>query len=57
MNFFRDDMKLSELTTDDRVEIFSQVLTGNSDITIELLYELMIDYSVENLEIIERERP
>lgn len=53
MNFFRDDMKLNELTVDDRLEIFCQVLAGNSDITKELLEELLSDYCVDNLEVIE----
>lgn len=53
MNFFRDDMKLNELTVDDRLEIFYQVLAGNSDITKELLDELLSDYCVDNLEVIE----
>jgi hypothetical protein len=51
MDFFRDDEILNQLTADDRVEIFSQVLTGSSDITKELLVELLSDYSVGNLEV------
>lgn len=55
MAFFRDDEKLNSLTADDRVEIFLQVLTGSSDITAELLNELISDYSVGNLEVIQIE--
>jgi hypothetical protein len=53
MNFFRDDEKLNELTVDDRVEIFSFILSGSSDFTKELLDRILSDYNVENLEILE----
>ena len=53
MNFFRDTEKLNELTADDRVEIFRTILLGNSDMTMDLLNEILGDYSVGNLEIIE----
>ena len=51
MNFFRDDEKLNSLSTDDRVEIFLQILIGSSDITESLLNELICDYQVGNLKI------
>ena len=51
MNFFRDDEKLNSLSTDDRVEIFLQILIGSSDITENLLNELICDYQVGNLKI------
>ena len=51
MHFFRDDQKLNELTTDDRIEIFRTVLVGNSDITKKLLNEILSDYCVTNIEI------
>lgn len=50
MNFFRDDEKLETLTNDDRVEVFLEILPGSSDITQELLEELMRDYCVEGVE-------
>ncbi len=53
MKFFRDDEKLNELTADDRIEIFKTILLGSSDITKELLDEILSDYCVENLEIID----
>ena len=53
MDFFRDDEKLNELTVDDRIEIFRTILVGSSDITKELLDEILSDYSVTNLEIID----
>ena len=53
MKFFRDDEKLNELTVDDRIEIFRTILVGSSDITKDLLDEILSDYSVTNLEIIE----
>ncbi|MEL0455782.1 hypothetical protein WJN01_06060 [Flavobacteriaceae bacterium SZ-1-7] len=51
MDFFRDDEKLSTLSTDDRIEIFLQILPGGSDITEDLLNELICDYQVTNLEV------
>ncbi|MCZ2223083.1 MAG: hypothetical protein LC122_05575 [Chitinophagales bacterium] len=53
MKFFRDDEQLNELTADDRIEIFRTILLGSSDITKELLNDILEDYSVSNLEIIE----
>lgn len=53
MAFFRDDNKLSELSTDDRIEVFRTILTGSSDITKELLDGLLGDYGVGNLEVVE----
>jgi putative ubiquitin-RnfH superfamily antitoxin RatB of RatAB toxin-antitoxin module len=55
MTFFRDDEKLNELTVDDRVEIFRTILVGSSDLTKNLLDDILNDYSVSNLEIIEVE--
>lgn len=53
LKFFRDDDKLNELTTDDRVEIFKTILVGSSDITKDLLDDILSDYSVPNLKIID----
>lgn len=53
MNFFRCDNKLNLLSPADREEIFSQILLGSSNITKNLLDELLSDYSVEHLEISE----
>ncbi|WP_462222650.1 hypothetical protein [Ferruginibacter sp.] len=53
MDFFRDDEKLNLLTADDRIEIFSQILLGNSDFTKKLLEEVLGDYGVSNLVIFE----
>jgi hypothetical protein len=44
MAFYRDDELLNELSNDDRVEVFMGILAGNSDITKELLDELIGDY-------------
>jgi hypothetical protein len=46
MNFFRDSEKLNELTPDDRIEIFRTILLGSSDLTKDLLNEVLTDYSV-----------
>lgn len=53
MNFFRDDEKLNELSVDDRIEVFSTILSGSSDFTKKLLDDILFDYSVPNLEIID----
>jgi hypothetical protein len=54
MEFFRDDEKLNELTVDDRIEIFRTILIGSSDLTKDLLNEILGDYSIDNLEVIGR---
>ncbi|MCT9244367.1 hypothetical protein KTH25_20180 [Acinetobacter baumannii] len=41
MDFFRNDEKLEQLTPDDRIEIFLNVLLGSSDIDVKLLNELL----------------
>ena len=53
MKFFRDTEKLNELTSDDRVEVFRTILLGSSDFSKDLLNEVLGDYSVDNLEVIE----
>lgn len=53
MKFFRDTVKLNELTPDDRVEIFRTILLGSSDLTMDLMNEILVDYSVDNLEVVE----
>lgn len=55
MDFYRNDETLNTLSNDDRVEIFVGILSGNSDITKELLDELISDYCVTNLEVVETE--
>lgn len=52
MSFFRNDDKLSKLSVDDRIEVFKTVLTGSSDITKELLDNLLSDYCVRDLEVV-----
>lgn len=53
MEFFRDTEKLNELTVDDRIEIFRTILIGSSDLTKNLVNEILGDYGIDNLEIIE----
>ncbi len=53
MNFFRDSEKLNELMADDRIEIFRTILLGSSDINKDLLNEILGDYCIDNLEVIE----
>ena len=53
MNFFRNDDRLSELSTDDRIEIFSTILTGSSDFSKKLLDNILSDYNVDFLKVIE----
>ena len=45
MDFFRSDQFHELLTPDDTTEIFVNVLHGSSDITIELLQEVVNNYS------------
>ena len=53
MQFFRDTEKLNQLTPEDRIEIFRTVLLGSSDLTKELLNEILRDYSVEHLDVMD----
>lgn len=53
MEFFRDTEKLNTLSVEDRIEVFKSILSGSSDITVELLEELLSDYNVDNIEIYE----
>jgi hypothetical protein len=54
MKFFRDTEKLNELSIDDRIEIFRTILVGSSDLTKDLLNEILGDYCVDNIEVIDR---
>ncbi|QRY90598.1 hypothetical protein [Acinetobacter baumannii] len=49
MDFFRNDEKLEQLTPDDRIEIFLNVLLGSSDIDVKLLNELLNNYDISNM--------
>lgn len=53
MTFFRDDESLNKLNDEDRIEIFSQILSGSSDFKKNLFDKIFLDYRVFNLEIIE----
>ena len=53
MRFFRDTEKLNELTPDDRIDIFRTILLGSSDFSKDLFDEILADYSVDNLEVVE----
>lgn len=53
MEFFRDDEKLNELTVEDRLEVFQTILPGSSDITKTLLNDLLSDYDVEGLYVVD----
>lgn len=53
MEFFRSNECLDELSNDDRIEIFMQILPGSSDITKELIQDLFDEYNISNLEVIE----
>tara|TARA_R110000868_G_C10404473_1_gene721684 strand:- start:212 stop:427 length:216 start_codon:yes stop_codon:yes gene_type:complete len=52
MAFFRDDEKLNTLSVDDRIEVFRTVLVGGSDLTEDLLNDVLGDYGVEGLEVV-----
>ena len=53
MAFFRDNECLNTLSAADRVEVFSQILLGSSDFTKELLDDILSDYNVGHLEVID----
>lgn len=53
MAFFRDEECLQTLSVDDRIEVFATILLGSSDFTKELLDNILCDYGVEHLHIIE----
>jgi len=53
MQFFRDNEMLNLLSIDDRREVFLSILAGASDISRNLLNELLTDYCVDNIEIVE----
>ena len=52
MAFSRSDEQLNTLSADDRIEIFSDVLLGSSDITKKRLENLIADYNVGGLAVI-----
>lgn len=53
MQFFRNDEQMNTLSPADRIEIFSTIMLGSSDFTKQLLDEILNDYCVEHLEIVE----
>lgn len=55
MDFFRDNEKLNTLSNDDRVEVFRTILAGSSDITVELLNDLLDDYGINYLAVLDRD--
>lgn len=53
MEFFRDEDSLNTLSPDDRVEVFQTILLGSSDFSAELLEDILADYSVTHLMVID----
>ena len=53
MAFFRDNDCINTLSVDDRIEVFSTILLGSSDFTKKLLDDILSDYWVEHLEVVE----
>ena len=53
MDFFRDNEKLNLLTVEDRIEVFSSIMLGSSDFKKKLLDEVLSDYGVTTIDIIE----
>jgi len=51
LDFFRSDDYNELLSADDCIEVFQTALKGSSDITPELLNDLLSDYCVGNLEV------
>lgn len=56
ISFFRDTEKLNTLSTDDRIEVFSSILSGGSDITTELLQGLLQDYEVDDVVVYDKKQ-
>lgn len=54
MAFFRKEECLNTLSTADRKEVFSTILSGSTDFNKDFLNEILIDYCVDNLEVIEK---
>ncbi len=54
MSFFRDEEKLNTLSVDDRLEVFSTILAGSTDITEAQLEALVRDYCVDGVDITSR---
>ena len=54
MGLFRSDELVDQLTTNDRREVFLGILSGKDDITAELLNQLLQDYDVGHLQVIEQ---
>ncbi len=53
MDFFRNEESINTLSSDDRIEVFSTILLGNSDFKKKLFDEIFSDYCVDHLEVIE----
>ena len=53
MKFFRDNEKLNELSVDDRIEIFRTILIGSSDLTKDLLNEILAKNTGQSLSKVE----
>lgn len=53
MDLFRSDELLNQLSVDDRREVFLGILSGRDDITAELLNQLLQDYDVGHLQVLE----
>ena len=51
MDIFRDADRLSTLSPDDRIEVFTSILLGSSDVTVELLKDVLREYSVSGIRI------
>ncbi len=53
MSFFRDDERLNTLSVDDRLEVFRTILAGSTDLTADLLNEVLRDYCAEGVMVAE----
>jgi hypothetical protein len=54
MDFFWDDEKINTVSENDKIDIFLNILNGSEDITLELLQKLLNNYSIDNIEIIQK---
>lgn len=53
MAFFRDEECLNTLSIADRKDVFSYILLGSSDFTKKLFDDILSDYCVEHLGVVE----
>jgi hypothetical protein len=54
MKFYRSEEGYDQLSEHDRLEIFLTIMQGSSDITAEVLRNLLEEYDIDNINITEK---